>query len=186
MSSKPENIRPEKLAMVEEIRANVDGAPFVFMTDFTGLDMAETTELRSRLRKAGGRFRVVRNRLLRQAASEAALAGLARDLTGATAVITGDGDVAEVAKTLNQFLKEHERPIIKGGVFEGQALDSAEVRAIGDLPPKPVLQSMLLGVLTAPMTQLAGVLKQKVSTLVYVLKAVEEKKQGAAAASAEA
>lgn len=186
MSRPRKQVRPEKEAIVAEIKADLDRTSFVLMTDFTGLNMARTLDLRSRLRKAGGRYRVVRNRLLRQAARDPAMTDAVRDLAGATGMVTGEGDGIEVARALLGFVKENERPVVKGGVFDGRAIGPQDVRALGDLPTKPVLQSMLLGVLSAPMTQLAGVLQQKVSSLVYVLKAVEEKKAGASAAPTEA
>ena len=171
-------VRPEKAAMADEFRAWVEGSDYIFLADNLGLGMARTTALRARLRKVGGRYRVVRNRLFRRAFSEVAGAAPG-DLLGPTAVVVGQGDAAEVARALLDFVKEHDRPAVKAGVIEGRRLDAADVKALGSLPVKPVLQAMLVGTLAAPMTRLAGVLQQKVASLVYVLKAVEEKTSGA-------
>ena len=183
MSREQMRIRPEKESLLEEIKETVRDSSYVWVADFTGLDMAATTELRCRLRNAGATYRVVRNRLLQKAAESPELTEAARALTGATALVTGEGDGVEVARALLGFIKENERPALKTSVFDGAVLAPEDVRALGDLPAMPVLQAMLAGVLAAPMTRLAGVLHQKVSSLVYVLKAVEEKKQAAGSAA---
>ena len=66
---------------------------------------------------------------------------------------------------------------IKMGLLDGRVLSPADVDMMSKLPARPVLFSMLVGVIAAPMIQLAGVFKQKTASLVYVLKAVQEKKE---------
>ncbi len=171
--------RPEKTAMVAEFRSLIEGSGFLFLADNRGMGMARTAELRTRLRSAGGRYRVVRNRLFRRAADEAGCGVLVEGLGGATAVVAGEGDGVEAARALLGFVKEHERPVVKAGFVEGRRIEAEEVKALGSLPAKPVMQAMLVGTLAAPMRQLAGALHQKAASIVYVLKAIEEKKAGA-------
>ena len=98
-------------------------------------------------------------------------------LHGQSAMIYGNGDVVEVAKVIQSFTKENEKPLIRGGVVEGKSISADEVNQLAKLPAKEVLQAMLLGTLQAPKAQLVGVMNNKVSSLVYVLDAVRSKKE---------
>ena len=172
---KPESkgVRPEKQSMAAELNERVSGALYMILADYTGMDMPQTTELKNNLRDREAQFSVVNNRMLKRA-----LDGEGADLLkGQTAMIYGTGDVVEVAKVIKKFTAENQKPVIKGGYLEGKAISGTEVVELARLPAKEVLQAMLLGTLQAPCTQLAGVLNQKVASLVYVLDAVKAKKE---------
>lgn len=171
-------VRPEKEAHLAELRQTVAGSSYLLLADYTGLNSSNTAALRGRLRGVGARMRVAPNRLLRDAVADAG-AGFRDMLRGSTAVVTGEGDVVEVSKALAQFNRETKMPVLKGGLLEGRLLTAADVVELANLPAKPVLQAMFLGVLVAPMRNLAGVLHQKLASLMYVLKAIEDKKQAA-------
>ena len=91
--------------------------------------------------------------------------------------IFGNGDVVIAAKILKDFIKENELPVIKVGTMQGVILSRADIEQLASLPSRETLLAQFVGVLAAPMTQLVGVLQQKVASLVYVLKAAQEKKQ---------
>ncbi len=177
MNAESKKIRPEKQAIVREIKDKVARSEFIFITDSSGLNMEKTTELKTQLRELQSEFHVVRNRLFKKAVDEEQSLKMDAALKGATGVVTGEGDVSAVAKVLKKFHKENAMLAVKAGSFEGELLSAADVIALADMPPKPVLQAMLLGVLIAPMTQLAGVLNQKAASLLYVLNAIIEKKE---------
>ena len=172
-------MRPEKQSIAKEIKEQLSGAAFLILADFTGMDTAKTAELRRTLRETKTRFQVVPNRLFRVVASELGYAGIEAGLKGPTAVISGAGDVAAVAKTLKEFAKAHKMPAIKLGHLDGKALSAADVDALASLPSKKVMQGMLVGTIAAPMSNLVGVMNQKLASLVYVLKAVADKKSAA-------
>lgn len=174
-------VRPEKESQRVEIQNRVAASAYVLLADYTGLNSSRTTELRSRLRKVGARMQVIPNRLFRESV-KAKGPDLRAFLKGATAMIVGSGDVAETAKTLVQFHKECKMPVMKAGVFEGRILSAADVHTLSALPSKKVLQAMVVGTMAAPMSGLVGVLQQKLASLVYVLKAAQEKKGQSAAA----
>ena len=90
-------------------------------------------------------------------------------------MIYGSGDAVEVAKTIRTFAKENAKPAIRGGV-DGKCINADEVVELAKLPAKETLQAMLVGTLQAPMSQLVGVMNNKVSSLVYVLDAARAKK----------
>ena len=172
---KPDNkdIRPEKKSIAAELDQRVAGALYMILTDYSGMDMPQTTELKQNLRDQEASFSVVNNRMLNRA-----LETDASDLLkGQTAMIYGSGDVVEVAKVIKKFTAENEKPAIKGGFLEGKAISAADVIDLAKLPSKDVLRAMLLGTLQAPCSQLVGVMDQKVASLVYVLDAVKTKKE---------
>ena len=165
--------------MVEAVRSKTEGRGFVILADYSGLDVDQTTNLRSRLRQVDSDYTVVKNRLLRRVTTDLGLQDLDVGLKGPTALIAGDGDVVETAKILKSFIKENKRPIIKIGAFGGRALAAADVEALAAMPPRIEMLGKLVGTIAAPLTQLVGVLQQKVCSLLYVLQAVKDKKDNA-------
>ena len=174
MSTENKNLRPEKQAMFNEVQETVSGALYVLLADCTGMDMSQTLEFKKQLGAADAELKVVKNRMLGRICEELP------PQTGPTAMICGAGDVVEVAKVLKKFSAETEKPTLKGGLLEGSVLSADDVVALAKLPGKKELQAKLVGTLAAPMTQLVGVMNQKVCSLLYVLNAVRDKKEQAA------
>lgn len=170
--------------MLAEMRQRLEGASYIFLADYTGLDMGRTLELRKRLRASGARMQVVRNRLVQRAARGLAFPSLDAGLQGPTAMVLGAGDPAEAAKALIGFIEANKQiPVLKMGALGSNALTAADIKALASLPARPVLLSMFLGTLAAPMSGLVGVLHQKLASLLYVLKAVQEKREKESAAA---
>lgn len=174
MSTDNNNLRPEKRAIFKEVQEDVSGALYMILADYSGMTMPETTEFKQKLREADAKVKVVKNRLLEIATEDLG------PVSGPTAMVFGQGDVVEVAKILKKFSAEKEKPVLKGGVLEGSVLSAEDVVALAKLPGKKELQAKLVGTLAAPMTQVVGVMNQKVCSLLYVLNAVREKKEQAA------
>lgn len=179
MSKENKKIRPEKQAMYKEVQGHVSGALYMLLADYKGMTMPETDEFKKQLRGANARVKVVKNSMLGRISTEMGCKGL-ENLNGPTAMIFGAGDVVEVAKILKNFSGDKEKPAVKGGVLEGAVLSAGDVIALAGLPGKKELQAKLVGTLAAPMTQVVGVMNQKVCSLLYVLNAVCEKKEQAA------
>jgi len=108
-------MRPEKALIVEDLQAKLNGSPFLFVADYTGLKVDQFGELRNRLNGVGARCHVVKNTFLRRAAKEAGLPEMG-ELKGQTAIIVGDKDVAAAAKILKAFVAEFKKPIMRVGV----------------------------------------------------------------------
>jgi len=174
MSTEDKKIRLEKQAMYNEVQESVSGALYVLLADCTGMDMTETLEIKKQLKGADAQMKVVKNRMLGRVCEP--LDGV----TGPTTVISGSGDVVEVAKILKKFAAETTKPALKGGVLEGSVLSAEDVVALAKLPGKKELQAKLVATIAAPMTQVVGVMNQKACSLLYVLNAVREKKEQAA------
>ena len=173
-------MRPEKEAIVQEIKEQLEGISYMILTDFARMNTVRTANLRAALRETEAEFHVVPNRLFRVVAQSLSIEGLEDALKGPTALVTGAGDVAATAKALNEFIKKNEKiPVVKMGYMDGTVLSADEVQVLATLPPKPVMQAMLLGTMAAPMSNLVGVMSQKLASLVYVLKAAADKKSAA-------
>jgi large subunit ribosomal protein L10 len=171
-------MRLEKTAIVDEVRGAIDGSEFVILTGCRGLKVQEISDLRARLRGQRARLMVVKNTFLKFASEQLGRGGMDSELVGPTAMITGEGEVTEIAKLLKAFAKEHDKLEIKGGLLGKQVLSAGDVQEMAVIPPREIMLSRLVGTIAAPMTQLVGVMNQKVLSLLYVLKAVQEKKDG--------
>ena len=170
-------MRFEKKAIISELRKGLEKASFVILTDYRGLKVRQGEELRRRLAKRGACFHIVKNSFFKLALPEEHRVQVADVLTSPTAIIVGAGDVVETAKVLAGFQQEQHVLTIKRGLWDDRVMSPADVDTLSKLPTRPVLFSMLVSVVAGPMIQLAGVCKQKTASLVYVLKAVQEKKE---------
>lgn len=168
-------MRSEKTSISNEIRGRIEKSPFVILTDYTGLTVEGFTELRGRLSKASARAMVVKNSLLRITLKELKLPDLNGALSGPTAIVYGDKDMAAAAGVLKNFRKEFKKPVIKAGILDNAVLSQADIEAIADLPSREVLMSQLLGVLQAPATTFVRLMNTPAAQLVQVVKAKSEK-----------
>jgi large subunit ribosomal protein L10 len=168
-------MRLEKKSIYDEISAQVNGSSFVIVAEYRGLKVEQFSDLRRQLKKTGARMQVVKNRLLRLISRDKGWIALDPAMKGQSAIVTGT-DVVQAAKTLKKFAGVSGMPTVKGGVMGNMILTPAQIDALAELPPREVLLSQVVGTIAAPLSRLVGVLKQKVSTIVYVLKAIEDKK----------
>ncbi len=173
-------MRIEKQYLVKSIVEAVQNSDFVYFVSYAGLTVKSFSDLRNQLAAQGANCRVMKNTLIKKAAAQLELDGVeAIDLTASTAMVFGNGDCSAVAKLLVEFGKKQEQVKAKGGYMDGAVLSAAEVGALADLPAKPVLQAMLLGVLQAPARNLVTVLNAKAASIVNVVNAYKEKLENA-------
>ncbi|MFV0258342.1 MAG: 50S ribosomal protein L10 [Acidimicrobiales bacterium] len=180
--------RPEKAAVVDEVRERIGATGTVLITEYRGLSVSALQELRGGLRPIGGSYRIYKNTLVRRAADADGLA-ITEHLTGPTALAfpetAPDGtppDVVGVAKVLRDFAKNNPELIIKGGLLDGAPLDAGGVRALADLESREVLLAKFAGLLAAPMQQLAGLMQALPRNLAYGLAALIDAGGGSPAA----
>jgi len=186
-----ENPRPEKVAVVDEVRERLDGTSATILAEYRGLDVAKLAQLRSALREAGGDFKVYKNTLVRFAARDLGLE-IEDLLTGPTALafVTdkpdgSPGDAVDVAKVLKDFGKENPALVVKGGVLGENLLSAADTSALADVEPREVLLARLAGGIAAPMQKFAGLLQALPRNLAYGLHALIDQ-GGAPGAPADA
>ena len=169
------SVRPEKKSMIADIRAQIEKSDYVFLADFRGLTVERMTDLRGRLRGIDAHLQVVSNAFLRIAAGETGWTDL-EGLTGPTAIVTGSGEITRAAKVLTQYVNEFSKPTLKSGRMRNRSLTAQDIQQMAMIPPRDVLLGRMVGSVAAPMFRLVGVMGQKVSSLLYALKAIEEKK----------
>ena len=130
------NVREKKQAAVTELADKFQAANAVYLADFTGLTVKRVTELRSRLRKAGVEYIVVKNTLAERALQGIDFPDIAEFFRGPTAVVFGPSDPVAAAKVLADFARENDdRPSLKAGVVERNQPDWRAGNNVGDLPP---------------------------------------------------
>jgi large subunit ribosomal protein L10 len=171
-----ENPRPEKVAVVDEVRDRLSSAGATILTEYRGLKVAELAELRRTLRQAGGEYHVYKNTLVRFAVRDLGLDGMEELLTGPTALTFVTGDPVDVAKALRDYARANPALVVKGGVLGTSALSADAARALADVPPRPVLLARLAGGFAAPLQQFAGLLQALPRNFAYGLKALADKR----------
>jgi len=170
--------RTENESILKEVIERVNASDFCFVLNYGGLKVAQFTALRQELAKHQSRVLVVKNTYLAKTAQELGWEDISALLAGPTAVITGNGDVAEVAKALTEFVKKHDKTAVKGANVEKAMLNAADVEALSKLPSKDVMRSILLSTFQAPATSFVRVLNAPLLNVLYALKAYEDKKNG--------
>jgi large subunit ribosomal protein L10 len=173
--------KTQKQELVSTLVGRLRRAPTLYVTDFTGLDVARMTELRRRFRAAGVEYVVVKNTLALRALTEAEVAGLEPHLGGPTALVLAGADPVAAAKVLADFAREHERPAIKAGLIEGRTVTADEVRHLALLPSKPELLAQLGGALQGSLAGLAGALNGMLYMMVGALEALHSQRSESAA-----
>lgn len=169
--------RADKEQLVTELSNKMKGAKALYYTDFTGLNVKRMTELRRRFRKAGVEYVVIKNTLALRAASESGVGG--ERLRGPTGVVIGPDPVA-AAKVLADFAKENEqRPQVKGGLLDGKAIDTDQVKRLATLPPRDVLLAQLAGGLQSPLAAFAGALNGVLYMFAGALESLRQQREGA-------
>jgi large subunit ribosomal protein L10 len=152
----------------------------VILVEYTGVKMKDLDAIRSKIRESGGEFHVVKNTLARRAFSDSGMELPEDFLVKSTAVSFAFSDPALTAKALNEAMKGKEAIKVKGGFMSGQALNAAQVKALADMPPLPVVRAQLLGVLQAPAGKLVRTIAEPARGLAAVVKACSEKATAAA------
>src|SRR5215475_3801944 len=177
-------MRPEKASVVSDLSEKLKRSPFVLVTDYQRMKVGDFSELRNRLMPAGAEVHVVKNNLLKRAMTDSGFPDAADKLTGQTAVVTGEKDVAPVAKIFKTFAAEFKIATLKIGFVDRAVLSAAELEKLADLPAREVLQAQLLGLFLSPATRLVRILNDPGSALARLLKAKAQKEGAGAQATA--
>src|SRR5216117_1509801 len=168
-------MRPEKTSIVSDLSKKLKHSPFVLVTDYQHMKVSDFGELRSRLAPAGAEVHVVKNNFLKRAMTTSGFPDVGDQLVGQTAVVTGEKDVAPVAKIFKTFASEFKIAALKIGFVGRAVLSTADLETLADLPPREILQAQLLGLFLSPATRLVRLLNEPASALARLLKAKTEK-----------
>jgi large subunit ribosomal protein L10 len=177
-------MRPEKASIVSDLSEKLKHSPFVLVTDYQRMKVGDFGELRNRLAPTGAEVHVVKNNFLKRAMTDSGFPGVGDKLVGQTAVVTGEKDVAPVAKIFKTFATEFKIAALKIGFVNRAVLSAAELEMLADLPAREVLQAQLLGLFLSPATRLVRLLSEPGSALARVLNAKAQKEGKPAEATA--
>ena len=156
-----------KKGVVADIKEKFEKAQSVVLVDYRGLTVAEDTELRNQLRKAGVEYAVLKNTMINLAVKDMGFDGIEKHLEGPTAVAFGYEDAIAPAKILTEFVKKAKKMEIKCGVVDGSYLDVAGVEALANTTSREVLIAKIMGSMMS-----------SVSKFVYALEAIRKQKAG--------
>lgn len=171
--------RTDKEQLVAELKEKIEGATALYYTDFTGLNVKRMTDLRRRLRKANVEYVVIKNTLALRAVNESGLVG--ERLRGPTGLVVTKDPVA-AAKLLTDFAKENDqRPAVKGGVFEGKAIDTAQVTKLANMPTREQMLSQLGAGFQSPMAAFVGALNGLMYMFAGALEGLRTQRESTAA-----
>jgi large subunit ribosomal protein L10 len=173
-----------KQAIVADLKEKLSTAKGAVLTSYSGLTVAQDTQLRRKLREAGVSYNVVKNTMTRIAAKEVGLDGLTEYLEGTTALAVSFDDAVAPAKVISEFIKvnkldQEQKLEVKAGLVEGQIIDAAGVKALASLPSREVLIAQVLAGMQSPIAGLVNVLQGTIRNVVYVLDAVRQQKESA-------
>ena len=174
-------MRPEKANIVSRLSEALKRSSFVLVTDYRGMKVSSFSELRSRLTPAHAEVHVVKNSFLKLAMADSGFPEVADQFAGQTAVVTGEADVAPVAKIFKSFATEFKLAALKVGFVDRAVLSTAELETLADLPTREILQAQFLGLLLSPATRLVRLFNEPGAALARLLNAKAEK-EGAPAA----
>jgi len=171
--------RPEKVAVVEEIRTKLADSDAAILTEYRGLTVTEFAALRGALRPAATEYKVFKNTLARRAADEAGLPELSEFLAGPTAIAFVRGDAVAAAKAIREFGRTAPALVVKGGLLGTRILTPADVEALAAVEPREVLLARLAGGFQAPLVKAAGLFQAFTRNFAYGLKAYVDQRAAA-------
>jgi large subunit ribosomal protein L10 len=165
----------EKALVIEQAKEWYSKSSGVVFADYRGLSVKEMQQLRRDVREKGGELHVIKNTLFRIAAGEDVNNVPAEYHNGTTAFAFVFENEAEVAKTLLDFARTSKKLVVKGGLFAGKAMSDKDVQALSELPSKDVLIAQVIGVISAPLSNLVGVVEALYADPIRVIGAVADK-----------
>jgi large subunit ribosomal protein L10 len=167
--------KQDKIDAVNNLKQYISEAGSMFITDYTGLNVADITILRKNLRENSIKYLVAKNTLLRIAAKDSDHEEIVKYLNGQTAIAFGTDDPAVPAKILYDFFKKIEKPVVRAFVLDEVLYTGEDFVRLAELPSKDVLLSVLIATVESPLTSLVGsldgVFQEFVSTLDALVKA---------------
>ena len=149
-----------KKPVLEEISAQVEGAQCVLLVNYSGLTVAQDTQLRKELREAGVHYKVYKNTMMKRAFAGTDCEELSQHLEGTNAIAISTTDATAPARILAKYAKQFPALELIAGVVEGNYNDQAGIQALSQVPSREELLGKLLGSIQSPITNFARVLNQ--------------------------
>lgn len=152
--------KADKLQLTDEYQKLVSASPALLVFDYRGLSVKKFSDLRNKVRDAGGTIRVVKNRMLKRAIEDRSFSDqMSTHLVGPSAIIFMENDPVKPTKALVDFAKDNEQVLIKCGMVSDTFIDASGVEILSKTPSLEELHSKILGGIKAPATNLLGLFK---------------------------
>jgi large subunit ribosomal protein L10 len=178
--------RPEKVAVVDEIRTKLEESDAAVLTEYRGLTVHELADLRASLRPSGTQYKVFKNTLALRAIEGRGLDDIAGLFEGPVAIAFVHGDAAAAAKALRDFGRDHDALVVKGGLLGERVISPNEISALAELPSREVLLTQIAGLFQQPLTRAAGLFQAFPRNFAYGLKAlIDQRVAGGESAPAD-
>lgn len=169
-----------KQLMARELAGRYGEVADYVVVGYTGLKGQETTELRRKLREHNARMEVVKNSIAERVLRECGLGEGAVFLDGPSALVTGDIEMPALCRVIADLQKDYEEKFtVRGGLFDGAALDAAAVERLASIPPMPVLQAQIIGSVYGQLASVAGAFQAVSRSLACALEAIRGQKESA-------
>lgn len=170
----------KKVELVEEYSEKFKTSKSIFLADYAGINVAETTKLRRSFREANVHYCILKNTLAKRSLQNAGIEGMDEMLIGMTAFAYSDEDAVAPIRVIKEFnrkkKKEDSLLVIKGCFFEGEVFGADKADALSNLPSRPDLLAQFIGILKAPMSNLVNVLAGTGRKFVGTLESVKSQK----------
>ena len=170
--------RAAKRELVTSLHHVFKDAGLVVVAHYSGLTVAQMTDYRRRVKEAGGKVKVSKNRLAKLALRDTDVAGMAELLKGPTCLAYSQDPIA-AAKATVRYAKENDKLVVLGGAMGKTVLDAKGVKVLAELPSLDDLRAQLIGLIQAPMAKLARVVKEPGAKLARVIQANAKKGEAA-------
>lgn len=167
--------RAAKKQLIDTMNAEFSAADIVIVTHYKGLSVAESEALRSKVRQAGAKLKVTKNRLTKLSLAGTAYEKLADQFKGPTAIAYASNDPVSVSKAIADFAKDNEKLVILGGAFGDRALAVKDIEELAKLPSLDELRAKIIAMIQTPATRIAGVLQAPGSQVARVIGAYSAK-----------
>ncbi len=172
--------KQKKNEVIDQYKDWLKNSQAVILVEYTGVNMKDMENIRAKVRESGGAFHVVKNTLVKLALEASGYAIPEGLLENSSAASFAFSDPAATAKALSEASKGLEAIKVKGGYMGAETLSAAQIKALADLPPLPVVRAQLLGVFQAPAGKLVRTIAEPARSLASVFRAYSEKAQAAA------
>ena len=162
--------RAAKSELVTQLHDVFQNTGVIVVSHYAGLSVAQMSDFRDRMRAAGGHVKVAKNRLAKIALQDTAAVGISDLFKGPTCLAYSEDPVA-AAKVAVGYAKENEKLVILGGAMDSNALDASAIKALAELPSLDELRGTLVGLIQAPATKIARIVKEPGGQLARVIQA---------------
>jgi large subunit ribosomal protein L10 len=169
--------RREKEVLVADLHEKFKEATAAILTDFTGLNVEQITQLRRTLKKSSVDYKVVKNTLLRRASQDTDIALLTEYFVGPIAIALAYEDPVVPAKILLEFSKAQPALEIKAGMVTGTVITLKDIKALASLPSREVLLARLFSLFKALPTRLVQTLNNPIQRLAFTLDGIKRVKE---------